>query len=687
MTLHFPRSRRPLAGRRRDPGPTPHRLRRFASRLVCAGLLAGLLTLILAPCADAAAAAPTPTAAVTSSASPAPSGPGIGLGPGAPTGAAPTTTPAPGATDPGGGSNDPGFFDIPGQIEKSVNDWFASLIASALTPMLDLVGDTLLGTPDVTVMPRIESLWTQMALLADSLYILLVLAGAVIVMTHGTMQSRHSAKEIVPRLLVGMIAGNASMAMLALMIHLSDALALAVLGTTINPATAGAALSNLLNGNTSDGIFLILLDIGAQVMLIAILLTYIIRVALTMVLAVAAPLALSLHALPQTDHLARLWWRAITGCFLVQLGQSLTFVLALDVMLDPSAASGVFGLPSGSELTDVLVFLALAWILIKIPTWVGRSVFGAGGGSMLSRLVKTVIAYKTLGMLKGKVGAKKPTAPRPVPNRPGPGGRPGGAAGGLRALTAGPGPGGGGGSGVTWTVTQEHPPEPTRTTLARPVYALEGQGPRLALPPGAPPPPRKPRHQQMTLPIKAQRVPRPAPAAEPPAPPRARSGARQQSLFPLPPRTPPTAPTAAPITPVSSPPSTAPRMSAATRPIPPAATTTRAPTPTPGRTPAAPSAAAPARMSAPPPPSRPAVAPPARATPAAMPARRPVPTPAPAPAPTTLPAPRARRTPTPRPTTSPPIRPTTSPPIRPTTPPAPKPATPPRAARKNGESR
>lgn len=315
-------------------------------------LIAASAALAAAPAARAATAphtgAPATAQVVVAdpAASPSPTEPGIGLGPGAPT-AAPTAPSPVTTTDPGtGGSSDPSWYDIPGQIQKAIDDWFGSLVAAALTPMLDLLGSTLLGTPDVTAMPRVESLWTQMAVLANAFYILLVLAGAVIVMTHGTVQSRNSAKEVVPRLFVGMIAGNASIALLALMIHLSDALASAILGGTIDPATAGRALGNLLGGGSvGNGIFLVLLDLGAQVMLIAILLTYIVRVAVTVVLAVAAPLALSLHALPQTEHLARLWWRAITGVFLIQLGQSLVFVVALDVMLDPTAAVSIFGLP------------------------------------------------------------------------------------------------------------------------------------------------------------------------------------------------------------------------------------------------------------------------------------------------------------------------------------------------------
>lgn len=577
--------------------------RRGVRRLAACVLIAASTALAAAPAAGAATAHTSTSAASRAVlADPAPSPnpgsnePGIGLGPGAPT-TAPTAPSPITTTDPGTGSGgDPSWWDIPGQIQKAIDDWFGSLVADALTPMLNLLGSTLLGTPDVTAMPRVQALWTQMALLANAFYILLVLAGAVIVMTHGTVQSRNSAKEIVPRLLVGMIVGNASIALLALMIHLSDALAGAILGGTINPATAGQALGHML-GSPSGGIFLILLDLGAQVMLIAILLTYIVRVALTVVLAVAAPLALSLHALPQTESVPRLWWRAITGCFLIQLGQSLVFVVGLDVMLDPTTSVSLFGLPNNSALVDTLVFLALCWILIKIPSWVSRSVFGARS-SKLMRLAKAVIAYKTLGALglkrgPGGIPVRTATPPnRPRPNAGGPG-------------WGGPGPGGrgprGGGSGpVIYTVTQVHPNPPGRAGIGGARLALPpggaapaGQGPRRASAPGqtgnaaAPPAPgadasgaRGPKHRQMTLPIKAVRAPRPAPPIARPAAgrdgapgsPDARSRPRhvQPGLFPAPPRPkatvapPPTGPN--PATPPAA--RSIARMSAAPRPAP-----------------------------------------------------------------------------------------------------------------------
>lgn len=462
--------------------------RRRAAGLAACALLAALAALIAAPAADAATApaASSATGRVVladpaPSPSPQASDPGIGLGPGAPTGD--PTAPSPITTsDPSaGGGSDPSWYDIPGQIEKAINDWFASVATSALTPMLDLLGATLLGTPDVTVMSGVERIWTQMALLANALYILIVLAGAVVVTTHGTVQSRFSAKEVVPRLAVGMIAGNASLGLIALMIHLANAVASAILGNTISPATAGAALGHQLSTEAvgGGGIFLVLLILGGVVMLAAILLTYIVRVAITVILAVAAPLALSMHALPGADGLARMWWRAMTGCLLIQLGQTLAFIVALEVMLDPNANVSVLGLPNNNAWVDPLVFIALCWILIKIPFWVSRSMMG-GGGSRMWSMAKTVIAYKTLGALgmqKGPGGFPMRRKTGSGPNRPGSAGTQGQ---GPRGRGPKPAPGGAGWGAAA--VRSESPAARAgrRRTGALAAVAASGQGPRLA---------------------------------------------------------------------------------------------------------------------------------------------------------------------------------------------------------------
>jgi hypothetical protein len=358
---------------------------RSAARAIAALLAAVAALMIAVPAASAGtapkAAAPvavTPIPAAPAPApSPSPSGPRIGLGPGAP--GVTDTVPAPGATGgtSSGGNSDPSFWDIPGQIEKAINDWFASLVTDALNPVLNLLGSTVLSTPDVTTMPRVGEIWATMALLANSFYVLFVLAGAIIVMTHETLQTRYAMKDIAPRLFAGFLVGNASLAVLGLIIHLADALAAGIMGQGLNPQEAGTALAHMITGSilSSGGIFLAILGLVAAVMAVVLLVTYMVRVALMVLLAVAAPVALACHALPQTDPLARLWWRAVIGTLAIQLGQSLTLVTALRIFLDPGGQTAL-GFPTGGGLTDLLVFITLFFILIKIPIWVGRSIFG-----------------------------------------------------------------------------------------------------------------------------------------------------------------------------------------------------------------------------------------------------------------------------------------------------------------------
>ncbi|WP_194892109.1 hypothetical protein, partial [Catenulispora pinisilvae] len=558
---------KPAPPRAGDAGGRVRASARPVARLIAAILAAFAALMIAVPAATAASVpkAAAPVAAVLPAAdpapapSPSPSGPGVGLGPGAPT--ATDTAPAPGATGgtSSGGNSDPSFWDIPGQIEKAINDWFAGLVSDALNPVLSLLGSTVLSTPDVTTMPRVGEIWTTMAVLANSFYVLFVLAGGVIVMTHETLQTRYAMKDIAPRLAAGFLAGNASLAVLGLIIHLADALAAGVMGQGLDPKAAGTALAHMITGKIlgSGGIFLAILGLVAAVMAVVLLVTYMVRVALMVLLAAAAPAALACHALPQTDPLARLWWRAVIGTLAVQVAQSLTLITALRVFLDPGGQTAL-GFPTGGGLTDLLVFITLFYILIKIPFWVGRSVFGR---SQLLGMAKGIATYKLMGAmgLRGRRSAQgtKPSSGRSSGPTPpsgqralGPGG-PGSTGSGGTGPRGGP-VGSGGGTGPRVTVTRVNRAGSNRPRViagevlaTRAVPAVTaGPGSVAALPAGlqhrlaarqadtASKP--KPRVVQPGLFPPVERTPRPGSPSTitaftpPPAP---RSGVRQPALF------------------------------------------------------------------------------------------------------------------------------------------------------------
>jgi len=377
--------------------------RRRRLLLVCAGI-AFVVALGLSHPASALshqrAAASAPTTHIALAASTGTSGsstsgpPGIEVGPGD------STSPSTPAAGSGGNVSDgtqpsPGLFDITGHIEAAIDDWFRDLVTDALSPVLDLLGHTLLATPNVTAQSRVGQLWLMSEGIADAFLVLFVLVGGAIVMGHETVQTRTALKDVLPRIVVAAITANASLSLAGLVISMADSLSQAILGQGVDPSQAAVVLRQLVLGSlATGGIFTVLLGGVVAVLAVIVLATYVCRLALVILLVVAAPLCLICHALPQSEGLARLWWRAFAGALGVQVAQSLVLITALRVFLASGGATNL-GIASTGGLVDLLVAACLCWVLVKIPSWVSRVVFsGSRGHGTATRLVRDVIVYK-----------------------------------------------------------------------------------------------------------------------------------------------------------------------------------------------------------------------------------------------------------------------------------------------------
>ncbi|MEO6701838.1 MAG: hypothetical protein ABIP57_10090 [Jatrophihabitantaceae bacterium] len=376
-----------------------------------------------------------------------------------------------------------GAGEVLKEITKAINAFFGDLVTSALNPLLTLLGQTLLTTPSVDSLPRVGQLWENSRQIAVAAYVLVILAAGVLVMAYETVQTRHSMKEIAPRLVTAFLTANLSLIFCTKAVSFADALSTAVLGQGTDPETAASTLTSLvLNAVTNGGTFLVFIGLGVAGILLALLIGYVIRVAATVILIAAAPLALMCHALPQTDGIARWWWRAFTGVLAIQLAQSMTLVAAMNVFLTPGGFT-FFG-PTTDGLVNLIVTAALLYILFKIPFWILHHVQAGSGRSMLGSAVKGLIAYKTLGML----------------------GLRGGSAAGVRRGTGGgrsPGTGGTGGPRGGGG-----PPRPGAPTGSR-------TGPRRPAPAGGAR--TGPRSSAMTRVSHATRAQRPAAPPVPPA--------------------------------------------------------------------------------------------------------------------------------------------------------------------------
>ncbi|MEQ4725188.1 hypothetical protein [Nonomuraea sp. B19D2] len=405
-------------------------------------------------------------------------------------------------------------------------------MTEAIQPAFQTVGTLLLSSPPPSMLERVRELSAHVRLVANALLALFVLAGGLIVMAYGTVQTSTTAQEIVPRLVVATITLNTSLTLCEHAVELANGLVSALLGDGVDGRRAGDLLANKLANPVgqlqSPQMFLIWMIGLAVVMGLILAFIAILRVALLLFLIIAAPLALLCHALPQTEHIARLWWRAFTGVLIMQVLQALVLILVFKVYFTDSADT--FATPPDQPVLaatkpivmraiDTLVLIGLLFILIKIPGWVARSVWQHAQPQLLQRLIKALIVYKSFGLagaaLRNGKAARSAARSAGAARRSGPASGPSRA--GRRDPSA-PRPSSG-------PPSMRGPQPVNASTQTPPSFPSAAGGTRapqqLALPLNLPPAPARtaasrPRGRQLALPFPVTRVPRPpAPALQP----------------------------------------------------------------------------------------------------------------------------------------------------------------------------
>jgi hypothetical protein len=371
---------------------------------------------------------PTPSAPTTtpSPIGPPPTGTPNPTSPGTP---APTPGPTPpGWTPPADDGGDPGLFDIPGQIRKAINDFLLWIAKTGLKPVMDTLGQTVLSTPDLTGNAQVTAFWTTSLVAANAIFVLFIMAGGFIVASRETLQTSYGLKEIAPRVVVAGVAANVSLLVAGKAIEAVNALTAAIAGQGVDGQAAVTAISQMLdqpvNTTSIPPILFSLLILAALVMAIVVVMTFVLRIALLVLLIGVAPLALMCHATPQTEGLAYAWWRAFAACLGIQLGQAVIILGTVRVFLTPDGPQ-VLGMPATTGgLLGVLVCLTMLWLLIKLPSWMKHMILGPlarrNGRGLIGQIIHAVIMLKTLGVLAGVGGgaSRSRAARRP---RPGPG--------------------------------------------------------------------------------------------------------------------------------------------------------------------------------------------------------------------------------------------------------------------------
>ena len=296
-----------------------------------------------------------------------------------------------------------------GRIREAVNGWLRDLVARAIDPAVDLAARSVLATPNLTAPGgRVRELWRLSAGLANAGYVLLVCAGGVLLMTNETLQARYTVKDVAPRLVVGMVASNTSLVLVSVGIDLANALSRALLGPGVDPAQAQATLKAVLVFPLDDAnVLLTLVALVVVVLALILAASYVLRVAVLVGLMVAGPLALACHALPQTEALARWWWRGhhrlsghpgrpVAGPDHARCGCSST-----PTKTGSWASAG----PGWSTCWSPSCLL---WLLARIPAWATRMVLVGRPGTAVT-VAKSYVAYRLVRRGLAPAPAMTPT--------------------------------------------------------------------------------------------------------------------------------------------------------------------------------------------------------------------------------------------------------------------------------------
>ena len=334
-----------------------------------------------------------------------PSVPGaVGSGPGAAGGSGSGTA----GGRAGDGSESAPWWDIKAQTAQAIDSWLGGVVAGAMAPVAQLAG-SLLDPHRLIGISALAQLWSNSRAVADGLFGLLVLIGAVVIAGHETVQTRWALKQIAPRIVLGFLSANLSWTVITTGITGAAALSVAVAGNGMSPSQI---LTHVLTATLAGGpIFTIILQLVLVVVAVALVICLVVIGVLLMLLTVTAPLALCLHALPQTEQIAYLWWRALAATLAIPVLQGLILALLARVVLQPGGY-GLLGIPNvltgAGNLVNLLVTLALLWVMVTLPTRMWRIATGRGGrrgGGPVRGLVRTALGLAALSGIGGPIAA------------------------------------------------------------------------------------------------------------------------------------------------------------------------------------------------------------------------------------------------------------------------------------------
>ena len=253
-------------------------------------------------------------------------------------------------------------MDFTTQVIDAINGWLQSLAQHLARPALQAAGNLLFQTPQLDGIPEVGHSWGLVRDSVDALFVIALIAAGVMVMAAGGTNARYSAKALVPRIALAAIASNTSLMICGGLIRLDNALVGGLLGSDPGLTTFGQLAALVQGSHAEDQVVGSLVGLAAAVLAIMLVALYIGRDLVLLVATVLSPLALATYALPQTDEIARTWWRVYSALLFVQVIQAVLVEVGMQLVSHTDWLGG-----PASDLTSGLVIITLLYLLFKLP--------------------------------------------------------------------------------------------------------------------------------------------------------------------------------------------------------------------------------------------------------------------------------------------------------------------------------
>ena len=288
--------------------------------------------------------------------------------------------------------------------------------------------DIITGTPpELTYMhPMVREAWAAVwAVTSASLVVILGWMGLTLIVQEHLGRSQAGWREMVPRLVLGLVGAATSLWWCALVIDIADAVSgfiaasLEVTPGDLVRSSLGTLSTSVVTGTPGMVLLIAILYLVYGFFVLYVLVQMVLRLALVDILLALAPIALGLWILPHTSGWGRHWLRLFMTTVFQQAVQLVALAMGLG-FLEEFAAIDVFE-ATQDLVWKLLLSIAFVYMATKAPSMLGQAgtfeswlqalYFGMSMPSSLMRSFRTVAmagggaaAGGPVGMVAGAMG-------------------------------------------------------------------------------------------------------------------------------------------------------------------------------------------------------------------------------------------------------------------------------------------